>query len=554
MRRFCSAAVLVLVLVFAVEARTAGAVSAAGRPGDAVASVGAMTVTREALQERLWSSDARHLLIMKPFPKVREEILEEMIRERLLAQEAKGGGIRKDPDFIAVAEIAVDGWLAKNYLKSVLGPAVVPTPEDLAPYLPKSFERIRVRHIAVPTEEEARDARARLVAGADFEALARDLTIAPGGAERGGELGWVSRGASDIYPNEVMEGLFDLRVREPSAVVKTPLGYEIFRVEERAALSPEEIEQYMGTPRLLAGTEKRNRLIERLRRERGVTVDEKAAAAFAAAPEIDEGTVLGEAGGWRLTAGGFRAWRASFKNPAQRPSIRTGEQVGSAVLGLLTQKAMRLELEARGFLEDLEHRRTLEKYYQSASVTFLYDRAVAGARMDDGIFKDFLAKNSARIPDVQKLRPKVIVTEDEASIRRIQEQLRAGTAWDLLARAYSTDASSAKGGDLGDLFLHQIDPAYRERVVTIPVKVATEPFEVNGRWIILKVEEREKPRKATDAEARDLLWEEARLEEERRHLDQYFAGLRKVYPVKINAAVRDAIPPPPRSGIPPKKD
>ena len=113
--------------------------------------------------------------------------------------------------------------------------------------------RVAARHILISTQElgsdEERQAalqraeglRRQLIAGADFDQLAREHSEGPSSV-RGGVLGEFGRGQM-VGPFE--EAAFALDVDEISAVVETIFGYHIIQVTERfeASVSPfEEIQ------------------------------------------------------------------------------------------------------------------------------------------------------------------------------------------------------------------------------------------------------------------------------------------------------------------------
>jgi peptidyl-prolyl cis-trans isomerase D len=78
--------------------------------------------------------------------------------------------------------------------------------------------------------ETARQIREQLLAGADFAELARKQSADPGSRERGGDLGWFSRG--DMTP-AFEKAAFALKPGEISEPVLTPFGYHIIKVTDK---------------------------------------------------------------------------------------------------------------------------------------------------------------------------------------------------------------------------------------------------------------------------------------------------------------------------------
>ena len=120
-----------------------------------------------------------------------------------------------------------------------------PTPEVAPSAATVEADRIAARHIllswqgatAAPptlrrTRPEARQlanqVRARLRAGEDFGALARELSDDPGSARKGGELGAFDRGAMQ---EDFDRAAFALHEGELSQPVESPFGYHLIQRE-----------------------------------------------------------------------------------------------------------------------------------------------------------------------------------------------------------------------------------------------------------------------------------------------------------------------------------
>ena len=87
-------------------------------------------------------------------------------------------------------------------------------------------EEIKARHILVATEEEAQSVIDALGAGGDFEALAKEHSTGPSGAE-GGDLGYFTAGTMVA---EFNDAAFALQAGEISAPVKTKFGWHVIKV------------------------------------------------------------------------------------------------------------------------------------------------------------------------------------------------------------------------------------------------------------------------------------------------------------------------------------
>lgn len=86
-----------------------------------------------------------------------------------------------------------------------------------------------VRHILVADEATANNIKAQLDGGADFAALAKQVSTDPGSKDKGGELGDVPTTNSGFVP-EFEQAMAALAVNQISAPVKSSFGFHIIQV------------------------------------------------------------------------------------------------------------------------------------------------------------------------------------------------------------------------------------------------------------------------------------------------------------------------------------
>jgi peptidyl-prolyl cis-trans isomerase C len=113
-------------------------------------------------------------------------------------------------------------------------------------------ERVRARHILVrvppgasQSDKDAalkkiKDVQARLKKGEDFTELAKKYSEDPGSKDRGGDLGYFSRG--DMVP-AFDKAAFALDVGQTSDIVTTDFGYHIIQVQEKKAATKMSLEE-----------------------------------------------------------------------------------------------------------------------------------------------------------------------------------------------------------------------------------------------------------------------------------------------------------------------
>lgn len=128
--------------------------------------------------------------------------------------------------------------------------------------------QIRVGHILfriADKEQEslarakARIVQARLADGAKFEDLAKQYSDDPGSAQRGGDLGYVTRGT---MVKEFEEAAWALQPGQTSGLVKTQYGLHIIRVQDVRPAREADLDKVKDAIREQLANEKRGKVFE----------------------------------------------------------------------------------------------------------------------------------------------------------------------------------------------------------------------------------------------------------------------------------------------------
>ena len=214
-------------------------------------------------------------------PQMRRALLQRLIEQRLILQEAKRLEISVSAEDVlqrlqqlrqrlgtdeAYAQLLQEAHMNEEQLKSQLRDQlliqktvdqevrakIVVTLSDVAHASPEgvpastaSTEEARVQHLllrvsdsrtAEQAEALANDLHEQLARGAEFASLARRYSDDPN-AQEGGEMGWVRRG--QLLP-ELDEAIFALSAGQASTPIRSRLGYHLVNVLERRTVSPDE--------------------------------------------------------------------------------------------------------------------------------------------------------------------------------------------------------------------------------------------------------------------------------------------------------------------------
>ncbi len=191
---------------------------------------------------------------------LRQQVLDQMINEIVIAQQAERQGVRvADADLnVRLAQMIQDAGSVDNvnaYLRkfqlslgdfcaqmrsSLLGEKML---DRTSSALPTQAEQVHVRQILVSTAALAQTLIDRVRKGEDFASLARQYSMDETSKPNGGDLGWVPKG---ILAPELDAVVFQLPLNQVSDVVTTQLGYHVLQVlakEQARALPPEYVQR-----------------------------------------------------------------------------------------------------------------------------------------------------------------------------------------------------------------------------------------------------------------------------------------------------------------------
>jgi len=262
-------------------------------------------------------------------PEAKREIVTRMAEVRMMAMEAKKRKIDERPETKLKLEYIVDQILAKDLEDSTTDTIQI-TDADITKYYNDNKDkfvvgpRVKVRHILVEKEEDAKAILAQLKKGADFAELAKARSKCPS-AKRGGDLGWVVKGRMDP---DFEKAAFALTKGEMSGVVKSSFGYHIILCDDKEEAKEKPMEEIKPIVERQIKRERReeavNKLKEEVKKAYPVTINEeyfKKAQADAKAAAQN----AGPQGATPPDTGSVPAPQAGAKpEPQEKPEIMKG--------------------------------------------------------------------------------------------------------------------------------------------------------------------------------------------------------------------------------------
>jgi peptidyl-prolyl cis-trans isomerase C len=202
-------------------------------------------------------------------PQRKKDYVQNMVDRMVFAEEAKAKGYLDREDIKEKINSYVERILYTEYLK-VSTEGLEVSAEEARQYYEANknefltAERIRARHILVRTEEEANTVKAELDKGADWDELAKKYSTDKSNAERGGDLGFFSRGR---MVKEFEDVAFAMNPGEIKGPVKTQFGYHIIKLEEKQAAQTQDFAQAEKAVKNKLATQKREARLAEIRDE-----------------------------------------------------------------------------------------------------------------------------------------------------------------------------------------------------------------------------------------------------------------------------------------------
>lgn len=197
-----------------------------------VAKIGRTKITVKAFEQKYNTIPSQYKMLFSG-EDGKKKFLDEIVKEKMLAEKAKSVGIDKREDIKEMINDIKDNILAKEMFTSKnneLTKSVAVTDEEIEKEIKGSNVLACASHILLKDEAKAKDILKRVKKGENFAKLAVEFSEDPSVKRNSGELGTFSKG--DMLP-EFDNAVFALKIGEiVSELVKTSYGYHIIKRTE----------------------------------------------------------------------------------------------------------------------------------------------------------------------------------------------------------------------------------------------------------------------------------------------------------------------------------
>ena len=187
-----SGAAAAFTLLLASAALAQPAFAAGPAPDTVVARVNGADITEADVAQA--EVDFRSQVAQMPPAQARSQLIQHLIDIKLAAAAAEAAGLDKQPDVQRRLQTVRDRTLELEYVRakvlSAVTDAALHKRYDEVIKTFKPTEQYQAAHILVKTEDEAKAIIAELDKGGDFAKIAKEKSLDPGSAPKGGELGF----------------------------------------------------------------------------------------------------------------------------------------------------------------------------------------------------------------------------------------------------------------------------------------------------------------------------------------------------------------------------
>jgi peptidyl-prolyl cis-trans isomerase C len=231
----------------------------------AVASVNGQFISKQALENLQKEIAQRNGGQNIP----QQTLLEELIKQEILVQEATKKNLQNSPEVAARLETIKRSLISQAALQNFLDSQPITDADLQAEYDKKvagdNTTEYKARHILLKTEAEAKKIIEQLDKGAKFENLAKKHSTEPGAKESGGDLGWFT---TEQMVAPFSEAVIALEKGKYSATpIQTQFGWHVILREDSRKPSPPPFDAVKEQLRPMLQREKIQTYMETLRNQ-----------------------------------------------------------------------------------------------------------------------------------------------------------------------------------------------------------------------------------------------------------------------------------------------
>lgn len=467
------------------------------------------------------------------------KIVEEMIGERLMVQEALKINLDKTPEFVNSYNISRLNLSLDKLRKEEVVDKVRVTENEIRDRFTTLYESVRLRHIFVKDKNTGEKILNALREGSDFiymvEKESEDMEETK---KRGGDIGFKRR--SELA-KEIAEVAFALREGEVSGLIETENGFHIVRIEGRRIPEgeiPEREKKSIERSIFIEKERERNtEYLISLRKNATIIINEDILKAVRREDELDEGKVA------IATINSEDVKRDDLLRRLKSSKVTDSEEEADKFKkkfldSIITNKLLDREIAKRNYEQDIDFRYLLLRM-RDANLVKLFKSKIVGnaARVDNEEIEEYYGDNMEVFREPEKVRMSIIKVSEKESAEKIIEELKRGADFGMIAAEMSEDPTASRKGDAGWLDINTLSSDIALKLNETEIGGIAGPFNIDNNFLIIKLDGREKGDMKGIELVRDNIAEILSKKKYEQFLNDYLVKLRSGSNIRINEAV-----------------
>ncbi|RKZ14692.1 hypothetical protein DRQ50_08575 [bacterium] len=426
-----------------------------------------------------------------------DELLEKRIRDYLIIQDAMAAGYDTEPRFQEMIddktrEFAIQAYVKDHFQRPETAPA-----DSVRAFFDRFYWRLQYRRISVMDPEQARELRAEVLAGADMDALARELSV---------DSQKLKGGLSNLLYWADVENRIRDQVRDlDNGGVSEPFPYNdatsFVRVEQLLPVDEEAFARF--EPEIAAGVlgTVRQRAWDAFVNEQIALVDISEDLGSLAAVITDSSVVLtgdflkddptvviGVPDGFGVTGTELR--KMISHEYMQDTTIPFATRLADARQQARTRVALAAVARRAGYHENEDVMARLDRTWEKALIeAYLNDTVVARIRFRRDEIEEFYTENSEVFRGPAEVRLDIMILDEEAEAKEASARLRDGADFGYIFKQYHPDQNIALG-KARFIKITELSQPFRDELDHMEAGQSSNAVSMPMGWMVFRLDER----------------------------------------------------------------
>ena len=464
------------------------------------------------------------------------KILNDMIDDKLIVQEAIKIGLDKIPEFAGdykLYSLNLSLYMLKK--EEVIGRIKITDEEIKSRYI-TLYESVRLRHFFTKDRKKGESIIDAVKKNADFSNLVEEESEDSDEIKKKkGDVGFKRRGE---LPKEIADAAFAMKEGEISGLINTVHGFHIIKLEEKRApdekISDKErkrIERAIFNEKEI---ERSREYLSQLREKAKISINEDILKGIKRDEEFDGGKGI-----VAIVDGETIKRDEVLVRLRSEPEARDGDDLDrfkkSAIDSLINQRLLDKEVGRRNYEKNEDFRYSLLLAKESILNKIFKNKIIAASiKLDDEEIRKYYDDNKGLFKEPEKVRMSTIIIKEKKDAERIVDELKKGADFDATAADISMTSVISKGEDSGWLYADMLPTDIKEKLNEMEIGGIYGPFNFDRDFIVIKFIGREEGKLKSFESVRGGIIESLSKKKYEQLISDYLMKLRAVSKIRIN--------------------